>query len=142
MIFMTVFSVRITDVIKGWSSVTGWEKLGFIFVMNYFTVTIIGTFLALYFKPRTWCKICPMGFLQKMLAEPGYRYREKKGSLNALTFSSEKTCLGCNACSRSCPVNLEPGNEFKSGSEKFRDTDCIRCGTCVSSCPVSGITCP
>jgi ferredoxin len=47
------------------------------------------------------------------------------------------TCVGCEACVGTCPVEaiLVDG-----GKAKVNADTCIECGSCVSTCPVSAIS--
>src|SRR5690554_2186625 len=57
---------RLLVVTTLWGSSSFWDRLGFIFVMSYLMVLIVGGVLAVFFKPRTWCSFCPMGTMQKL----------------------------------------------------------------------------
>jgi len=43
--------------------------IGAIFVSICLITTIIAIILALIFKPRSWCAICPMGTLQEQIGK-------------------------------------------------------------------------
>lgn len=45
-------------------------------------------------------------------------------------------CVGCGACSSSCPVGAI---KITDGKAIVDSSACIECGACVSSCPVSAI---
>ena len=48
----------------------------------------------------------------------------------------EETCIGCEACVDSCPVEAITCDEkAKIDSEK-----CTECGVCVDECPVEAIS--
>ncbi len=46
----------------------GWEAAGRVFRGIYFLSLGVGTALGLYFKPRAWCAVCPVGTLQETLS--------------------------------------------------------------------------
>jgi uncharacterized protein with FMN-binding domain/NAD-dependent dihydropyrimidine dehydrogenase PreA subunit len=45
----------------------------------------------------------------------------------------EETCIGCNKCNRSCPMNIDVASV-----DQVRSIQCISCMECVNSCPVEG----
>ncbi|MCH3918807.1 MAG: 4Fe-4S binding protein [Spirochaetia bacterium] len=44
-----------------------------------------------------------------------------------------QSCIGCEKCTRSCPMGLDVAQMVKDG--KFADSECIQCGACVDVCP-------
>ena len=46
------------------------------------------------------------------------------------------TCVGCEACVTSCPVDALAMDD---GKAEVND-ECIDCGTCVDTCPVEAIS--
>lgn len=46
----------------------GWEAAGRVFRGIYVLSLGVGTALGLYFKPRAWCAVCPVGTLQETLS--------------------------------------------------------------------------
>jgi ferredoxin-type protein NapH len=54
-------------------------------------------------------------------------------NFNGLRIKSHyEKCNECKACTKSCPMNLEPMGNAKSG--KFNDMECILCGNCIDHC--------
>ena len=49
----------------------------------------------------------------------------------------EGTCVGCEACVGTCPVEAIA---VDGGKAKVNPDTCIECGSCVSACPVSAIS--
>lgn len=47
------------------------------------------------------------------------------------------TCVGCEACVGTCPVEAIA---MDGGKAKVNADTCIECGSCVSACPVSAIS--
>ncbi|GAW91692.1 4Fe-4S binding protein [Calderihabitans maritimus] len=85
-----------------------------------------GIVLGVFFSPRSWCKICPMGSLAMLLS---------KGSKLSVRLSS--TCRSCGVCAKKCPFGI-PVHSFKT-SGVVDHPDCLKCGICVSSCPVGAL---
>lgn len=70
---------------------------------------------------RPWCRwLCPLGAI---LAPLG------KFSILKIKTPSE-ACISCKACSKACPVGLDPSEQ-----EIVTSSRCIRCGLCESACP-------
>ena len=77
--------------------------------------------LASLFIERPWCRyLCPLGALLGPLGKTSL-YKVKKPS---------ETCISCEACSRACPVGLDPAEDPVVTSSR-----CIRCGLCETACP-------
>jgi len=92
-------------------AVTAYIMLGVIFVLSLFI-------------ERPWCKyLCPYGALLGLF-NPIRIFKIRR---------NKETCIGCQKCDRSCPMNIEV-----SGKEIIRDHQCISCHQCTSevSCPV------
>lgn len=49
-----------------------------------------------------------------------------------------KTCIGCGACKRICPVNCIVGEKKEKHYIEYQN--CTHCGSCLSICPVNAIT--
>ncbi len=49
----------------------------------------------------------------------------------------KETCIGCEACVGTCPVEAISMNDGKAEVEA---ETCIECGSCVPVCPVDAIT--
>jgi polyferredoxin len=93
-------------------------------------------FAAAYFMGRRgFCHVlCPVAAL--MIA--GRKVRNLIG-WPALQLSADKTkCIGCNACSKECPMGLDVQGMVKE--EKMETPECILCASCADSCPKGAIT--
>ncbi|NLL36089.1 MAG: 4Fe-4S binding protein [Fretibacterium sp.] len=47
------------------------------------------------------------------------------------------TCVGCEACVGTCPVEAI---EMNDGKATVNPDTCIECGSCVSACPTGAIS--
>lgn len=132
--FMYMLITRIIKVSVLWGTTPFWDKLGFIFVVNYLVVTIIGTLLALFINPRTWCNFCPMGTFQLLFYKLGKLLGLNKKTDTKITITDEDKCLSCGKCAKVCPIQLKPYLDL-SEKKQLDDESCIRCSTCVENCP-------
>ncbi len=137
--FMVMFSSRLTKVFQIFGTVSFIDKLGYVFVMNYLMVTIIGTLLAVFISPRTWCSICPMGTMQVLMYRLGKKLKINKTTDSRITCINTEKCIQCGKCARVCPMQLEPFKELNDNNQLDNDA-CIRCNNCVKSCPVGILT--
>ncbi|MBC2727199.1 FAD-binding oxidoreductase [Desulfosporosinus sp.] len=110
------------------------DKLGFVFVTTYLMVLIVGGFLSIFIAPRTWCQFCPMGTLQMLSYKLGKLLGVAKVTDQKITIAAKEKCHNCGKCSRVCPMQLAPYQEF-SGKNQFDNEKCIKCSTCVVNCP-------
>lgn len=117
-----------------WGTYAFWDRLGFIFVMSYIMVLVVGGSLASLVSPRTWCHFCPMGTIQVIFYKLGKLVGAAKNSDKKISVTSPSMCHTCAKCSRVCPLQLQPYQEF-SQKNQFDHEACIRCSTCVENCP-------
>lgn len=132
--FMYMLGGRLIKVSALWGTLPFVDKLGFIFVMNYFVVTLVGSTLALLINPRTWCNFCPMSTFQIIFYKLGKLLRLNKTTDKKVSISRKEMCHSCGKCARVCPLQLTPYLEF-SEKNQFDNESCIRCSTCVKNCP-------
>jgi polyferredoxin len=132
--FMYILGSRLFKVFSIWGTVPFMDKLGFVFVMNYLMVTIIGTVLALLVAPRAWCNFCPMSTFQVLFYKLGKLLGVNQRSDQKISISNSDKCYNCGKCARVCPIQLTPYLEF-SEKNQFDNEACIRCSTCVYNCP-------
>ena len=86
--------------------------------------TTIAIGLGLYFKPRTWCTVCPMGSFQGV------------SSKNTYLLTVEDNCIQCKKCQRVCPISTYPGAyKQEEGPSVVPSIECLRCSNCVMNCP-------
>lgn len=82
------------------------------------------TVLASVFIYRPFCKyVCPLGAFYGIF---------QKFSFLRLTVDKDK-CVGCNACSRQCRMNVDVVHNPNSA-------ECIRCGECTKCCPKGALS--
>lgn len=107
-----------------WPDFTG---IGGFFMVLLTITTALGVILALAVHQRAWCYICPIGTMSNWVGRNKY----------PLAFDEEK-CVECNACAKSCPMQLSPYSRETTGMEG--QGDCLKCGLCVATCPKSALT--
>lgn len=100
------------------------KAVGGVFRMMWILSTGIAIGLGLYFKPRSWCTVCPMGSFQGI------------SSRNTYLLTVEDTCVQCKKCEKICPISTYPGSfKREEGTGKVPSIECLRCSNCVMSCP-------
>lgn len=103
------------------------NAMGLALIRVLTVTTIAGIILGLLIHPRAWCHICPMGTLGHWLAAD-----------RRPLFIDTRSCAGCGACARACPMQLNPHLHRENGI--MDDSDCIKCGSCVAACPRRAIS--
>lgn len=96
-------------------------EVGAVFVMMWTISTGFALVLGLFWKPRSWCAICPMATFQGLL--PSWKY----------ALQVDPSCRQCGLCQKSCPIESDPGSFRESGI--VPSSQCMRCGNCVENCP-------
>lgn len=132
--FMWNLSRRVLKVAALWGTYEFLDKLGFVFVMTYLVVMVVGGLLAVVATPRTWCQFCPMGSIQKLAHMLGKLVGVAKKNEKKITIDAREKCHTCGKCARVCPFQLKPYLEF-SDNHQFENPNCIKCKTCVANCP-------
>ena len=95
-----------------------WSR--FPFAVLFFAAII---FFAFFFG-RGFCKyICPAGAWYAILSKVS----------PSRVVRDESVCVGCGACSKSCPMNIEVAK-----AKSVTSAECLGCRECVSACPVKG----
>ncbi len=134
--FMFNFGRRVTASFQAWGEYDFAARLGFVFVLTYLIVMIVGGLLAVFINPRVWCQFCPMGTIQKAAYLIGKSTGLSRSSDEFITISDPEKCIGCGKCERVCPFQLAPYKNFDR-NRQFRDVVCIKCGVCAKNCPLN-----
>ncbi len=138
-LFSYKFVTKLVKVAGLYGTSSYFDKMGMVFVGSYLMVTIVGGVLALLFAPRTWCNICPMGFMQKVSYKLGKALEVVPATDEKITAARTEMCHKCGKCARVCPMQLEPYLQFEE-TNQYDDSNCIRCSTCVENCPAGILT--
>jgi len=88
------------------------------------TITLVIILVGSMLYDRFFCKyLCPMGAVYGIVSKisPSKIVRDKD------------TCINCNLCSKSCPMNIDVAKV-----DKVTSVECISCQVCVLSCPIAG----
>lgn len=137
--FMYTLTSRLIKAFAQFGSATFLDQLGYVFVFNYFIVTVVGTILALTVSPRAWCSFCPMSTFESFTYKLGKLLRANRRTDQKVTVLDANMCRSCGKCSRVCPMQLAPYMEF-SEHNQYHNEACIRCSTCVANCPAEILT--
>jgi ferredoxin-type protein NapH len=108
---MTMVAIQVT---LAWPN---FEAIGRFFITMLAITTVVGIGLALAYRPRTWCTICPSGTMASWFA------RGKK------PLNVNSACKSCSICAKVCPMDLTPHEADPSHA------DCIKCERCIQRCP-------
>jgi polyferredoxin len=103
------------------------NAMGFVFITLLTVTTLVGIALALFYNPRTWCVICPMGSMATWIGK-------KKQPLQV----SDDACVSCGACKKACPMELNPEAHRQAG--QMPHGDCLKCSACIVSCPKQALS--
>ena len=133
--FMFNFCKKIINVFGNWGNYDFLDKFGLLFVNTYLMVLIIGSLMAIFITPRTWCQFCPMGTMQKFSYSLGKSTGVAKKTDKKISISDINLCRNCGLCAKVCPFQLEPYKNW-NGNNEFDDINCIKCSNCVEYCPV------
>ncbi|MEN8142554.1 MAG: 4Fe-4S binding protein [Thermodesulfobacteriota bacterium] len=111
---------------------TAWgspQAIGGVFRMMWILSTGIAIGLGLYFKPRVWCTVCPMGSMQGI------------SSKNTYLLTVEDSCVQCKKCQKVCPISTYPGDfRQEEGFGRVPSIECLRCSNCVMNCPKKALS--
>ncbi len=102
-----------------------YDWMAFAFIQTLTITTVLALILALIFRARAWCIICPVWTFSWLI-----------WGKNKPLFISSK-CIDCKKCEMVCPMGLAPYKDKKTG--KLQSLDCIKCKTCVYNCPVKAL---
>lgn len=96
-------------------------EVGAVFVMMWTISTGFAIALGLFWKPRSWCAVCPMATFQGLFPSGSY------------TLQVAPSCKQCGLCAKACPIETNPGSFKEAGVVDA--AQCMRCGNCVENCP-------
>ena len=100
------------------------KEVGAVFRFMWIVSTGLAIGLGIYFIPRTWCAVCPMGSFQGI------------SSKNTYMLTVDDACVECKKCRRVCPISTYPGAyRQEEGSALVPSIDCLRCSNCIVNCP-------
>ncbi len=130
---MSLFARNVAASFEYWGQAEFWNRLGMAGVMMCKVTTTIGLVLALTINPRSWCTICPMGTVQKLLHTLKKKIFGVTESTPMITMTAPSACLQCGHCSRMCPMQVSPHRSLNHHNQ-VDALDCIKCGTCIENC--------
>lgn len=126
LLFVLMMGLMMSRLYMAWGDP---EAIGSVFRMMWILSTSIAIGLGIYFKPRVWCTICPMGSLQGV------------SSKNTYLLTVEDSCVQCKKCQKVCPVSTYPGSFKVDGRQgKIPSIECLRCSNCVMNCPKKALS--
>lgn len=99
------------------------SNIWFAFVKTLTITTILSLILALIWRARSWCVICPVWTMSWLIWWGRW----------ALKVDIWK-CINCSMCEKVCPMWLAPYKDKSIWT--LQSKDCIRCWTCIKNCPV------
>jgi len=102
---------------------------GAVFRFMWILSTSMAIGLGIYFKPRIWCTICPMGSMQGI------------SSSNTYLLTVDDSCVQCRKCQKVCPISTYPGSyKQEEGLAQIPSIECLRCSNCVANCPKKSLS--
>jgi polyferredoxin len=101
------------------------EALANAFRFMWIVSTSLAVAIGVVFKPRSWCRICPMASMQALVSQDKF----------LLTVSED--CKSCGLCEKACPIGSSPQ---KSRGGTMPGSECMRCYNCVESCPKKALS--
>ena len=125
-VMVVLMGIIASFAIQQWPSLS---KIGTVFVVMLSVTTVIGVILAFSMHHRSWCMLCPIGTVARVVG----RNRQ------ALTIDSHR-CVECKLCAKVCPVQIKPYAYKKDMIMVVNDGDCLKCGLCVAVCPKKALT--
>jgi len=96
----------------------------------YGIISLVIIFIMSALIERFWCRfLCPYAALLNIVQLIGAKLRIKRYVINR----NLETCIDCNICNKSCPMNINLLEE-----ETVDSVDCIKCFRCSEKCPKKG----
>ena len=126
LLFGAMMGLMVSRLYMAWGDT---KAIGSVFRMMWIISTSFAIGLGIYFKPRIWCTICPMGSLQGMISK------------NTYLLTVEENCRQCKKCQRVCPISTYPGSfKHETGPGQVPSIECLRCSNCVMNCPKKALS--
>lgn len=124
LVILVMMGIFASQLVIHWGSP---EVIGTFLIRMLIITSIIGFFLGTVYHQRTWCSFCPMGTLATLTSKV----------TNSSKMIIDRSCVGCKACQKVCPIGLDPSSGKESGF--FEDFNCMKCGQCEVICPKQAI---
>ena len=125
-LFAVMMTFMASRLLAAWGSA---DAIGSVFRTMWIVSVSLAIGLGLYFKPRTWCSICPMGTLQGV------------SSSNTYLLSVDESCIECKKCEKVCPISTYPGAfRVAGGVGQVPSGECLRCSNCIVNCPQNSLS--
>ena len=97
------------------------EKIADAFRFMWIVSISIAILIGVIFKPRVWCRICPMASMQGVMSK------------NTYLLHINDDCTECKICQKICPISSAP---FASKDKGYLNSvECVRCFNCIENCP-------
>ena len=123
LVFFMMMSLLTSRLIRAGSNP---EKVADAFRFMWIVSTSIAVLIGVVFKPRIWCRICPMGTMQGVVSK------------NTYLLKINKNCKECKLCQTVCPISSKP---FENKKKVYLNSEeCMRCFNCVENCPKKALT--
>jgi polyferredoxin len=103
-----------------WAGPPTLAHAGRVFWTMCLVTTGMALILAIAFRRRAWCAVCPIGALSSVIRPP------------APFFTPPPKCRDCKLCDRACPLALLPSTGLAGSAG-----DCLQCSGCAAACPLS-----
>ncbi len=125
-LFVLMMGFMAMRLVANWGNPIG---IGGVFRTMWIISMSLAITLGLYFKPRVWCTICPMGSFQGI------------SSTNTYLLTVNDSCIECKKCLKVCPISTYPGG-FRTDHSlgQIPSVECLRCSNCVVNCPKKSLS--
>jgi len=125
-LFALMMGFMMSRIVSNWGDSAG---IGGVFRTMWIVSMSLAIGLGLYFKPRTWCTVCPMGSFQGI------------SSTKTWLLTVDESCVQCKKCLKVCPISTYPGAFRKDdASAQVPSVECLRCSNCVVNCPKKALS--
>ena len=127
--FIIIISIFLWTIDANITSYSPWNSFGILTSLsNYSSLISVGGLVLLIimilslFIDRFFCRyLCPLGGVFSLISTPRL-FKIKKND----------KCIGCNKCSKVCPMNIDVNNKTNS---ILKTGECIDCFKCIKDCP-------